>query len=74
MPNTATVTGKTSAGSTVTALVLDNVTNIKFDFDHQVVTFSYGLNPPRKFELDYATTVTVTLTIASGVTTATLST
>ncbi len=74
MPNTATVTGKTGPALTVTSLVLDNVKDIDFDFVHQVVRILWGLTPPKWFELDYVSTVTITLTVASGVTTATITT
>lgn len=61
----ATITGKTGPGSTVTSLALADIRRIIFDIPRQVVRIEYGASGV--FETDYAVTVTVTDTI-SGVT------
>lgn len=61
MLNTATVTGYTGPGATVTGLVLNNVHSIKFDFDKTMIRIEHG-EPSNLFNLQYAPTTTVTLT------------
>ena len=71
---TATVTGQTGPGATVTSLVLNQVRNILFDFENNMVHI-YHLNEAGKtFKLSYQGIATVTFSISGSVTTVTIST
>lgn len=61
MVNTATVTGYTGPGALVTALVLNDVHSINYDFEKNMVYITYG-KPYQTFKLAYNETVTITMT------------
>lgn len=69
---TATVTGNTGPGGTVTALVLSNVESIEFDFQHSMINFLY--NSGKTFKLAWTSIATVTFSISGGNATVTIST
>ena len=70
---TATITGKTGIGVTVTALVCADVTDIDFQLAANVIRVTWG-TPSRVSFFDLDTIATVTYTIASHVATITIST
>lgn len=63
---TATVTGKAGPGLAATAIVLQDVTSMTYDFYRSVYVFN-TLNDGIK-EFDYADVTTITMTV-SGLTT-----
>jgi hypothetical protein len=71
MPSTATVTAKTGPGNTVTALVLNNVTDISLSPAPNSVLKVVSSNGTDYFDISASTTITAT--IASGVVSFTIS-
>jgi hypothetical protein len=67
MPNQVTVTGKTGPGSTATAQLFTDLTNVNVDFSKQTLTVVQTGNRITTFDL-YGI-ATVTYTIASHVAT-----
>lgn len=75
MANTATVTSTTGPGLTATAVVLNDVSNIFFDFDARVVRITYSNGGPDiTATFDYSAVLTVTFSISGTSTTVTIST
>jgi hypothetical protein len=68
--NTATITGKAGPGLTVTATVLNNVTDIDFNLVGYVLTIT---GSGYRQEFDLYNTATVTYTISSKIATVTIS-
>lgn len=68
----ATVTGHTGPGGSVTALVLNPVHSIEFNFEDNMVYVEYG-TPSKRFPMSYQGVGTVTFSISGGVTTITVS-
>lgn len=73
MTGTLTYTGKSGPGLTLTATVFPDVTDLDYQFDKGVVRVTYG-TPSKITYLDLTAEVTITMTIASGVVTSTIST
>lgn len=73
MPSSATVTGKTGPGSTVTALVLNNVVEmLVLPAPSSVLQFKYNGGTSIS-QFDMAATTTFTVTVSAGVITVTIS-
>lgn len=68
MNNTATITGATGPGATVTALPFENVHSINFDFEANTVELVYG-EPYKTFRISYDGAQTVTI-VKTGLNTA----
>ena len=73
MPSTATITGKIGPGTTVTSLVLNDVTEAHFDFAKKSILSIKQATQPNTREFDLNATTTVTLTMSVGVGTLTVS-
>jgi len=71
MANTATVTGKTGPGVTVTALVFTNPRQVNFDLNAQQLSVMDSIGYVSTFDLH--ATATITATASSGVFTFTVS-
>jgi hypothetical protein len=62
-PMTATVTGQTGPGLSVSSLALSNVTEVNFNFTRGVVTVSQSEPPVNtEYELSNMTTLTINAT------------
>jgi len=73
MPNgVAILTGQTGPGATVTALQLNDVHSMNFDFEKLMLKVNYG-TPSKTFELSLTGVTTVSDSITSGVHTVTVS-
>jgi hypothetical protein len=72
MANTATLTGNTGPGGTVTGLLLGDVSSIKFDFRAGMISVIYG-DVDKEFNLSYTGVTTVTFSISGVSTTVTVS-
>lgn len=62
----ATVTGKTGPGNTITAIALPNIKAFHIDIPRQVLTVEYYQNGPQRAEFDYQVTTTLTDTITGA--------
>jgi len=63
MASSATVTAKAGPNLSVTAVVVNNVSDINFDLDGKVLQlFQSSALPVREFDLNGITTVTCTVT------------
>lgn len=69
---TAVLTGNTGPGGTVTALTLEDVTSIDFQFKHNMISLTY--NEGKIFKLSWTSIATVTFSISGGNATVTIST
>lgn len=69
---TATVTGKTGPGGTVTGLVLADVEDIDFDFLKNMIHITHSNG--KIFHLSWSGIATVTFSISGGNATVTIST
>jgi len=65
MASQITVTAKVGPGSTVTAQVIRNVTNVNFDLAKNVMSV-VTLDSPNNREFDIAASTTLTCTITAG--------
>jgi hypothetical protein len=65
---TATVTAKVGPGLTATAMVLNDVHGIDFNFAAGTVAIRYG-DPEKTQYFEYTDVATVTFTISAGVST-----
>lgn len=68
---TAVLTGNTGPGGTVTALTLDDVKDIDFDFEHNMISVTYTNG--KIFKLSWTGVTTVTFSISGGNATVTVS-
>lgn len=66
--NKVTITGTLGPDVDVTSLVLNDVTNIKFELDRRVIEITHGAQP-KIVHFDYEITATVTFTIGGDNTT-----
>ena len=66
MAASATVTGVTGAGQSVTAAPLTEISRVEFLFEDNVVRFTYGSNPSKTMEISLNGVTTVTDTISGG--------
>lgn len=75
MIGTLTYTGSTGPGQALTSAVFNNVTDIEFDYIHQVlrVTYSNTGGPSIIAILDLSVPTTFTYTLSGGVATITIS-
>lgn len=72
-----TITGQTGPGITNTAIVLPNVTNIRFNIGGNTIEVTYtptGQGTSKTVFYQYSNIATVTYTISAGVATITIST
>ena len=60
MPATATVTGKTGAGNTLTAGVFTNINQVNFDCAGNVLTLIDGSGKVFQIDINAAATITAT--------------
>lgn len=58
----ATVTGVTGAGQTITANVVSEVRRLEFLFEDNVIRITYGANPEKTMEVSMTGLTTTTLT------------
>lgn len=72
MASQATVTSKIGPALTVTGIVLTNVVKVNYDLLGDVVEIVQS-DPPKITHFDLAATTTVTMTVASGNWTVTIS-
>jgi len=63
MPSQATITGKTGPATTVTSLVLTNLTKFNMDLANKVL---FTVSDQGQREFDLAATTTVTCSISAG--------
>ena len=68
----ATVTGDTGPGGSVTSLVLSQMTDFEFDLAHNMIYIMYG-TPTKRFPLSLEGVGTVTVTISGSSLTLTIS-
>lgn len=75
MPSTVTVTGKVGPASTVTALVLTNVSKFSIDTTNELLTVELGegSQPPKVREFDISAATTITCTVSGNSYTLTIS-
>lgn len=67
MPSaSATITGKSGPGNTITAIALPGIIAVHIDIKKQVLTIEYYQNGPQRGEFDYQQTTTVTDTITGA--------
>lgn len=71
MSSTLTYTGLTGPASALTATVYKDVRNLTFDPEHGILKVTYGSG--KVADLDLQARSTITITISSGVITATVS-
>ena len=70
MPSKLTYTGTTGPAKTLTATVFNDVKQLEFDPEHGTLRVKYG---SKTRHLDLVARSTITITISSGVITATVS-
>jgi hypothetical protein len=71
LTNVAILTGQTGPGATVTALRLEGVSNIQFDFANSGIFVTYG-NQNKIFKLAWTGVTGTTFSISGGVATITV--
>ncbi len=64
MPSQATITAKTGPGSSITSLVLNNLTQFNLDIGRKMLYTNSDIGPK---EFDVNATTTLTCTITAGV-------
>ncbi len=72
MASQLTYTGATGPAKTLTSTVFSDVKSLKFDAEHGIVTVEHG-SPKQTAHLDLTALSSATVTLSSGVVTATLS-